>query len=105
MINLYRRRSGGVTNNVVTSMNIFKKVIAARNAINEGEKLANSETWKKQHVAVGSMVALLVIVKQFVPSLESIDESLLTDIATGIFSGYSVYMTLATSGSVGLKKK
>jgi hypothetical protein len=89
-------------------MSLFTKILAARDAINYGEKLANSETWKKQAIAVSAIAGLLSAALPFIPNLEGVTDATVNQIAAGVYAVYSVYtmfVTAATSESVGLPTK
>lgn len=89
-------------------MSLLTKILAARDAINYGEKLANSETWKTQAIAVSAITGLISAVLPFVPALENVDATTITQISSGVYAVYSVYTMFvhaATSESVGLPAK
>lgn len=89
-------------------MSLLTKILAARDAINYGEKLADSETWKKQAIAVSALTGLLSAALPFIPNLEGVTDATVNEIAAGVYAVYSVYtmfITAATSTTVGLPPK
>lgn len=89
-------------------MSLWAKLMGAKDALNYGEKLKDSATWKKQAIAVSALAGFLKAVFAFVPGLDTIDEQTLNYLSNGgwgLFLAYNMYVHAATSDSVGLPSK
>ncbi len=93
-------------------MSLLSKALSARNALNYGEKLADSATYKTQAATVNAVVGLLTALTPFVSALVEIDPNVLHDaylnLGLGVYGGVCVYnwfMHVATSDSVGFGKR
>jgi hypothetical protein len=73
-------------------------------ALNEGKKLVNSETWKKSAIAVQVLTAFIAAIFAMIPALSDIAPDLVKALAVGIFSVFQVYSHVATTESLGFKK-
>lgn len=92
-------------------MSLWTKAIAVRDALNYGEKLKNSATYKNQAATVNAVVGLLSALTPFIGALAEIEPGVLRDaylnIGLGVYGAISVYnwiVHVATSDSVGFKK-
>jgi len=89
-------------------MSFWKKILAARNAINYGEQLSDSATWKKSAVAVSAIAGLLAAIFPFIPHLDQVDEQTIKSVAGGVYAVYSIfimYTHAATTTTIGLSPK
>ncbi len=89
-------------------MNIRQKIIAARNALNYGEQLANAATWKQRTARSTAIVGLLTASLPFLDAFGALDSNALREAAHNIALGidglwflFNGYMHYATSVKVG----
>lgn len=89
-------------------MNFFQKLMAIRDALNAGEKLANAETWANVTACTGAIVMLLNAVKALVPQLQVVDDETFKQIAEGAFYLWgvvSIFVHPAVVEGAGLPSK
>jgi hypothetical protein len=85
-------------------MTIFEKLIAARNAVNYGEQLANSATWKQRTTRINALFGLVAAALPFA-GIDA-DAETMRDFAGGIGAVwvlYNNYIHAATSTKIGLQ--
>ncbi len=85
----------------------MNKIGALWRALQAGEQLANSVTWKNRQIAANAVLAILGLVAVFMPSLGASHEDL-ESIAAGIAvvgGMLNTYLTASTSRTVGLPPK
>ncbi len=85
-------------------MNVWQKLMALRQALNYGEKLGNSATWKLRTERLNALIGVLSALLPFIGGLEHVDSQIIVDVATGIGGFYGLwnwYFTRATSDKVG----
>lgn len=84
-------------------MGWWSKIIQMRDALNYGEQLSNSATWKNAAIAVNAVSGFLSALLLFVPAFEDLDKAVVDDIARGVFGVvclFNLYVHPATSKTV-----
>lgn len=84
-------------------MSLLTKILAARDAVNYGEQLANSATWKKGAIAITAMTGLITAVLSVIPGLENANPKDVQDIAEGVYAAvalFNVYVHKASTTKI-----
>ena len=84
-------------------MGLFDKLMALRNALNYGEQLGNSATWKVRAIRINAIAGLVAVLLPFV-GMENVDHETINDFAAGVGAVYALFNAWAhvsTSAKVG----
>ena len=83
----------------------MNKLLLLVDLLRKGEEIADKEKWKNRQITTTAVAAVIVVLSQISSAVGyplPLSEETITLIASGVVAVVNLYLTLATSSSVGI---